>query len=76
MVKGGQVLALQSNRGVRMDNKALLGNEALCRHALSLSALGWDWRAGCLERRPGRFGRGWLDSLHQKRLAAYLINVS
>ena len=57
-----------------MDNKALLGIEALCRHALSLSALGWDWRAGCLERGPGRFGRGRLDSLRKKGLAAYLIN--
>jgi len=42
----------------------------------SLSVFGWDWRAGCLERGPGRFGRGRLDSLRQKGLAAYLINVS
>ena len=41
-----------------------------------LSAFGWDWRAGCLERGPGRFGRGRLDSLRKKGLAAYLMNVS
>ena len=41
-----------------------------------LSALGWNWRAGCLERGPGRFGRGRLDSLRKRGLAAYLINVS
>ena len=38
-----------------------------------LYALGWDWRAGCLERGPVRFGRGRLDSLRQKGLAAYLM---
>ena len=46
--------------------------DTLCR----LSALGWDWRAGCLETGPVRFGRGRLDSLCKKGLAAYLINVS
>lgn len=40
-----------------------------------LSAFGWDWRAGCLERGPVRFGRGRLDSLRKKGLAAYLITA-
>jgi hypothetical protein len=40
-----------------------------------LSEFGWDWRAGCLETGPVRFGRGRLDSLRQKGLAAYLIII-
>src|SRR6516162_1074151 len=37
------------------------------------SCIAWDRRAGCLETGPVRFGRGRLDSLRQKGLAAYLI---
>ena len=38
--QGGQVPALHSTGGVRMDKKALLGLEAPCRHALSLICVG------------------------------------
>jgi hypothetical protein len=57
-----------------MDNQALIDWKHYADMLYRLSAIGWDWRAGCLERGPGRFGRGRLDSLRQKGLAAYLIN--
>ena len=50
-----------------MDNQALIRREAL------RTSIAWDRRAGCLETGPVRFGRGRLDSLRQKGLAAYLI---
>ena len=59
-----------------MDNKALLGIEALCRHALSLLCMRLGLESRLPRKGPARFGRGRLDSLHQKGLAAYLINVS
>ena len=58
-----------------MDNQALTDLKHDADMLYRLSALGWDWRAGCLERGPGRFGRGRLDSLRQKGLAAYLITA-
>jgi hypothetical protein len=56
-----------------MDNKAPADGKHYADTLCRLSALGWDWRAGCLETWPGRFGRGRLDSLRPKGLAAYLI---
>jgi hypothetical protein len=41
----------------------------------STLALVWDRRAGCRETGPVRFGRGRLDSLCKKGLAAYLITT-
>jgi hypothetical protein len=58
-----------------MDNQALIGLEALCRYALWHIRVAWDWRAGCLETGPVRFGRGRLDSLRKEGLPAYLITT-
>ena len=57
-----------------MDNKALVGIEALCRHALSLICVRPGLESRPPRKGPIRFGRGRLDSLRQKGLAAYLIN--
>jgi hypothetical protein len=57
-----------------MDNQALLGFESLCRHALSLSCVRLGLESRMLLTKPVRFGRGRLDSLRQKGLAAYLTN--
>jgi hypothetical protein len=59
-----------------MDNKALLGLEALGRHALSLICIRLGLESRPPRKGPGRFGRGRLDSLRPKGLAAYLIIVS
>ena len=56
-----------------MDNKALLGIEALCRHALSLICIRLGPESRMPRKGPVRFGRGRLDSLGNKGLAAYLI---
>jgi hypothetical protein len=57
-----------------MDNKALFGIEALCRHSLSLVCIRLGLESRLPRKGPGRFGRGRLDSLRPKGLAAYLIN--
>jgi hypothetical protein len=59
-----------------MDNQALIRFEALCRHALSLICIRLGPESRMPRKGPVRFGRGRLDSLRQKGLAAYLINVS
>jgi hypothetical protein len=56
-----------------MDNKAPLRIEALCRHALSLNCMRLGLESRMLLTKPVRFGRGRLDSLCKKGLAAYLI---
>jgi len=56
-----------------MDNQALARSEALRRRASPRvdSRLGLESRM--LSKQPVRFGRGRLDSLARKGLAAYLI---
>ena len=58
--EGGQV-----EGSTRME-VARMGEEAFIRRT-------GHWRAGCTESVPVRFGRGRLDSLAIKGLAAYLI---
>ena len=57
-----------------MDNKAPFGIEALCRDALSLICVRLGLESRLPRKGPVRFGRGRLDSLRKKGLAAYLIN--